>query len=284
MKRQILGISRSTKYSPTSENRDAAIFAAVASRLNRGENEVSLISEDLFIAVDLSEFDLVFSMARGREVLKSLSLAETENLLKVVNSPTSLLTLSRANIVRNFQQNEIPIPRCEVVSLENVGNLEIAFPYWLKRADACAQNSNDVCFIENKEQLVSAITAFTEQGTATIVAEAHLKGDLIKFYGVEGTDFFSFSYPTDDGGFSKFGLEQKNGKPNYFVFDQNKLKMLADKAAKSIGLTIYGGDAIVQADGSIRFIDFNDWPSFSSCRKEAARAIANRINQILHKS
>lgn len=56
----VLGISRSPRFSPNSVDRDMAIFTAVASRMQRGGNDVSIISEDLFIAVDLSEFDLVF--------------------------------------------------------------------------------------------------------------------------------------------------------------------------------------------------------------------------------
>ena len=55
------------------------------------------------------------------------------------------------------------------------------------------------------------------------------------------------------------------------------LKALADRAAEVSGFTVYGGDAIVSADGSIRIIDFNDWPSFSPCRRQAAAAIAARL-------
>ncbi len=40
---------------------------------------------------------------------------------------------------------------------------------------------------------------------------------------------------------------------------------------------IYGGDCIVDPDGSIRIIDFNDWPSFAPCRKEAAPYIAKCV-------
>ena len=44
--------------------------------------------------------------------------------------------------------------------------------------------------------------------------------------------------------------------------------------ARETGIVTYGGDAIVRADGSFCIIDFNDWPSFSRCRDEAADAIA----------
>jgi len=40
---------------------------------------------------------------------------------------------------------------------------------------------------------------------------------------------------------------------------------------------VYGGDAIVQADGSFYIIDFNDWPSFSPCVNAAAEAISQLI-------
>ena len=36
---------------------------------------------------------------------------------------------------------------------------------------------------------------------------------------------------------------------------------------------MYGGDAIVTSDGDFYIIDFNDWPSFASCREAAAEAI-----------
>ena len=47
--------------------------------------------------------------------------------------------------------------------------------------------------------------------------------------------------------------------------------------AAAVGLQIYGGDMIVTNDGSLYMIDFNDWPSFSRCREEAAEAIARLI-------
>ena len=281
MKRCILGISRSTKFSPHSEDRDAAIFAAVASRLNRGQNEVSVISEDLFIAVDLTEFDLVFSMARGRSVLESLAQAEKEQPLCVVNSPSKLLCMSRANIAQLLHDNAIPIPQIKVGTPAEMMQTEWAYPCWIKRADACAQTPSDVVFVETAEQMQAKLQTLLAQGVEQLVVEEHLTGDLVKFYGVEGTAFFSAAHPTENGGFSKFGLEKINGAPNHFAYNKEALKEVADKVAALTGITVYGGDAIVQADGSFFIIDFNDWPSFASCRKDAAKAIAQRINSML---
>ena len=51
----------------------------------------------------------------------------------------------------------------------------------------------------------------------------------------------------------------------------------AERLAAVIGLDVYGGDCIVRSDGTFAIIDFNDWPSFSRCREEAAKAIALRV-------
>lgn len=280
MKKHILAISRATKFSPHSVERDEAIFAAVCNRMSRGNNDVSVISEDLYITADLSDFDLVFSMARGRDVLQELAQAEDCGL-HVVNSAHSILKMSRADMIATFQQEGIPHPAAQVGSPTDWKDSSIKFPLWLKRTDACAQQQGDVRKVSTPIEFQQALEDFAKQGIQQIVAEEHIEGDLVKFYGVEGTDFFFATYPAEADGFSKFGLERENGMPRHFAYDQAGLKQTADKAARVTGLTIYGGDAVVREDGSYAIIDFNDWPSFSSCRKQAAKAIANRLNQIL---
>ena len=44
-----------------------------------------------------------------------------------------------------------------------------------------------------------------------------------------------------------------------------------------MGLTAYGGDCIIDSNGMIKIIDFNDWPSFSKCRENASKAIAATV-------
>lgn len=276
----ILGISRSPQFSPNSCNRDKAIFDAVASRLQRSDNEVSVISEDFFVAVDLSEFDMVFSMARGNYVLQSLADAERTISLPVYNSALALLQSMRSRLVVLLRSAGIPQPSFQVIeplTPFNPASLVIPFPLWAKRGDACAQCATDVRYIMNETDFLQAIADFEADGVSSVVVEEHVSGDLIKFYGVEGSDFFHFSYPSDGEGFSKFGLEQHNGLPSRYEFSVTTLKTVADDAARAARLTIYGGDAIVRPDGTFVIIDFNDWPSFSACRKQAAKAIAQRI-------
>jgi len=280
-----LGISRSVRFSPNSAARDAAIFSAVASRVLRGGGDVSVISEDLFVDADLGEFDVVFSMARGRDVLSVLAGSERRGETKVINSACALLSSTRARLVTLLEEAGVPQPPSQVLHLGAEGcaaeTLSLHFPLWLKRGEACAQRADDVVFLAQSEALPSALQNFRERGLETLVAVEHREGDLVKFYGVEGTPFFYHDYPTQNGSsFSKFGLEKYNGAPRGYAFSTEHLKAVADAAARRTGFTIYGGDAIVDADGGFTMIDFNDWPSFSACRRTAARAIAERIKRL----
>ena len=98
-------------------------------------------------------------------------------------------------------------------------------------------------------------------------------GDLIKFYGVSGQDWFYWFYPFDEG-HSKYGYEAINGKSHGLKFDLEALKAQCQKASEIMDVKIFGGDCIVDEDGTVRIIDFNDWPSFAPCREEATQHIA----------
>lgn len=279
---RVLGLSRSPRFSPNSETRDAAIFSAVARELEQAGHSLTLLDERDFSASWLQDVDAVFSMARERPVLRALAEAEDSLHLPVVNSAQALLASPRAALVKLLGHHGIPLPRTHLLDLsswdvEVLYPKDLRFPLWLKRGDGAAEVKDDVCFVRDEAECLRALKAFSSRKVASVVLEEHVEGDLIKFYGVEGTDFFFCAEPSASGGFSKFGLERYNGAAAHFPFEQKALKRQADRAAQVSGLAVYGGDAVVQADGTFFIIDFNDWPSFSPCRDEAAPAIASRI-------
>lgn len=285
MSDRLLGISRSPRFSPHSTERDRAIFSAVATLLSQDGLQVDQIGEDVFAAEGLSRYSLVFSMARGMSVLEALASAEAELHLPVVNSAQQLLQMDRAKIVQTFERHHVPQPPFRLLSPVSqqvmTSAMLLPFPFWLKRADACAQQPGDVRFISDEAAWQAAWADFTERQVQRAVISAHMEGDLIKFYGVEGTDFFHTSCATEKNSFSKFGLEAHNGAPHHYAFDVAALKAIADRAARATGLLIYGGDAVVAPNGTFSIIDFNDWPSFSACKDAAATAIARRIKQLI---
>lgn len=268
-----LGVSRSAIFSPHSEERDAAIFSAVVDGLKDAGHTVQTISEDKLKQVP-TQLDGVFTMSRSKKALQLLKVAETRNI-PIFNSPKSLLENTRTKISELFDNECIPTPRC--YSITRAGLPSLSYPFWIKRGDACAQDATDVCFVTSKEEYKDALLQYEERNVTNLLAVEHLEGDLVKFYGVEGTNFFFSYYPTLGQQFSKFGLEEINGLPKFFPFEASALKQEADRAARLTGFVIYGGDCVISADGSFKIIDFNDWPSFSLCRELAARAIVERI-------
>ena len=269
---RILAVSRAERFSPNSVERDKAIFQAVIDRLQEHDNEVRLVSEENL--EDVSEyseyseysesFDLIITMARQPETLMWLkSLGVT-----CVNSPEGIECCTRSRLLSIMEHLGTPVPAQEGSE-----------GYWLKRGDAAAQTDADVVYVSDREQLKTAIQTMRQRGITNYTVSVHVQGDLVKFYGVGQGGFFRWYYPTDDGQ-TKFGDEHRNGKACHYQFQVEALQNEVQRLAAAVGVSVYGGDAIIRADGSFCLIDFNDWPSFSRCREEAADAIASLLNRI----
>ena len=157
-----------------------------------------------------------------------------------------------------------------------------------------SQEKSDVVYLTNSTEAETALSQFAKRNIESAVVCEHIEGDLIKFYGVSTPAqsgnkselrFFHWLYPTtlvDSEGTvkgSKFGLEALNGPTKGFAFKEKELQSICHHAAHALNLQVYGGDAIISPDGSIQIIDFNDWPSFSPCLKEASEAIAALISE-----
>ena len=151
---------------------------------------------------------------------------------------------------------------------------------WIKRGDFHAIHREDVTYVRNPEEARTILKEYAIRGIPSAVINEHLVGDLVKFYGVAGTDFFYWFYPSNMH-HSKFGLEAINGTAKGLPFDEQTLQTLCNEAAKVLHVEVYGGDCIVDEEGTIRLIDFNDWPSFAPCREAAAPYIAHRIYDIM---
>ncbi|MDE6627791.1 MAG: hypothetical protein K2K36_00315, partial [Muribaculaceae bacterium] len=146
----------------------------------------------------------------------------------------------------------------------------------IKRVDFHAMHNEYVRYVRHAEEAQEILSEYALRGIRRAVINKHLVGDLIKFYGVDGTDFFHWFYPFDSG-HSKYGLEAINGKARGLSFSLDRLKEICHNACRELKVTVYGGDCIVTPEGEILIIDFNDWPSFAPCRSQAAPHIAAAI-------
>ncbi|MEG1579919.1 MAG: hypothetical protein RR386_01500 [Bacteroidaceae bacterium] len=273
----IVCISRAERYSPNSVERDQTIFDCVIKELRSKGLNVDTICEDDFRGVN-DQTILILSMARSERVIHLLRKAEKAKI-NVINPTVGLRNSRRDNLFLLLRKAKLPYPSSLLLQKgEGIAPCSLSFPLWAKRSDGCAQKENDVCHIEKAEELTKILENFWERGIQSVVLNEHLTGDLIKFYGVEGTDFFYHTYATGPCVYSKFGLESINGEAHHYKFSITTLHEKITKIAQLLKLPIYGGDAIISKDGTFKIIDFNDFPSFSPCCKEAASAIA-RLTQ-----
>lgn len=275
MKYELISIYRAERYSPNSVERDKAIMDAVCEKLSTRYTiykirEEDIETEGMMLMQRLADAHqphssaplLVLSMARSRKVLDILTQMEAEGA-RVINRAQAVLNATRTVIDRMMRENDIP---CAPLHGDH--------GWWIKRGDEAAQEKGDVRFAADERERDATIEEFHKRGITDIVTTAHVRGDLVKFYGMTGTAFFHTTYPTD-GGFSKFGDETRNGTSRHTPFDIAALHGDASRLAQLTGIEVYGGDCIVRSDGSYAIIDFNDWPSFSVCRHDAAEAIAS---------
>lgn len=280
---KILGISRGEKFSPNLASSDLAVFTAVADNLKQLGNEVDVIAESEMLSCDFTSYDRVYTMARDTYQLVLLEKdTDYPTQSKFINSIDGILTCTnKAAVASQLLDAGIPQPEFLVGQQKNIrfcstdDKNDLNVPLWLKNCDGSAQSADDTVFCQTKEQFDSAFANMLNRNVGMWMVQQHLAGDLIKFYGVEGTNFFSWNYASE--GHSKFGLEAINGKEQGFKFDPERVKLYADMIAKKLNVPVYGGDAIINEEGEFFFIDFNDFPSFSTCREEAAKAIAQRI-------
>ena len=273
----MLLIQRAKRYSPHSEEKDLAILEAVGRLLGKvdivGEEALETflqsherVGESLSKAGVPTERRLVLSMGRAPQTLDYLSTLEEKGVC-VLNPTAGVRACQRSNIERVMRENHLPLPPSEGEK-----------GYWLKRGDQSAETQEDVCYCANRIELELAKERFQQRGIVDFIVQAHVEGDLIKFYGVEGTNFCRCFYACDDGE-TKFGAELHYGISHHFSYSKEQLQHDAEQLSRLLQTPIYGGDAIIRADGTYVIIDFNDWPSYSRCRQEAAQAIVERVRQ-----
>lgn len=257
---RVVGVQRALRFSPNSVEKDLAILRAVVEPM--GGKIVS--EENAALPNVLDGASLVLSMARTPWALSCLDTAVQDGV-RVINPPEGVRRCARVMLRRLALAASVPVPPAD----GDVG-------YWLKRGDAAAQSKDDVVFCADHDALDRALSEFHSRGIIEYIVQAHQLGDLVKFYGVLDTGFFLYFYPGDDGQ-TKFGDETRNGMPHHYAFSVSALQSAAERLASSARCPVYGGDAIVSSKGTFVLIDFNDWPSFSRCRMEAAEAIRQLV-------
>jgi len=260
------GILRESAHSPGRQFDDAEILRLTAKHLEARGMGVSLRGPDEVNGMGERAPAFIFSMCERLGILRRLRRYEMAGVLQV-NAPSAVLETYRVRMVSRFQRAGIPFPGSTIVTTASA-DLHVSEPVWVKRADVHCIQEGDVVFASRPGAAQEALRQLADRGIPRAVIQEHVRGDLIKFYGVGDPGrlrghrpWFRWFYHRD---------QDVAGHP----FDPNLLATVAQRAAAALGLEVYGGDAIAREGGGLVVIDLNAWPSFALYREEASVHIA----------
>jgi glutathione synthase/RimK-type ligase-like ATP-grasp enzyme len=261
VKKIVWGILREMEHSPDREGDDTAILRETARKIQASADvEVAVLApEEIPDKGDPPDF--IFFMCEKPEILDKLEALQKEKGVGMVNTPESVRNTYRFNTVKKLQG--LPFyPQTSPIATDD-GNFGGPFPLWLKRFDFHAVLKEDVCQARNPSELKTLLARFKKRGIERVLAQGHIDGDLIKFYGIHER-WFEFFYHKDQ-------VIQQH------PFDPKRLEEIAKRGARELGLEVFGGDAIITKSGKIFLIDINAWPSFALYRDIASKHIADHI-------
>ena len=270
------GIYRELAHSPGRETDDAEILRATARRLEAEGFSVRLkTAEDVEID-DPNVPPFVFLMCERPPILSTLEAWERRGVA-LINPPAAVWNTYRDRMLAAFERARVPFPESRLVPtaapLDAAGVQIPAAGLWVKRGDVHNTQAGDVVFAATLSEVEAALARLAARRIPSAVLQRHVEGDLVKFYGVGDveaagsaeTSWFQWFYHRD---------QQLSSHP----FDPAELARAAGAAAAALGLEVWGGDAIVTAEGGIFVIDVNAWPSFALYREEAAGRIAAHLS------
>ena len=260
------GIYRESSHSPGRVDDDAAILDAVGKALSDRGFSVGILHADAADAALNTPGARIFAMCEQEAILARLDKAVDAGAV-VINSPAAIRNTYRSLTRAKFIEAGVAAPVSWLISTADPGQ-KPADKVWIKRADFHATQADDVIFAATDGEWESGVELFARRGMEKAVIQVHAPGDLIKFYGVRdpaaAAPWFEWVYHKD---------QTLSGH----AFELPTLTGAAFHAAEALGVDVFGGDAIIGADGSATIIDLNAWPSFARFRPSAAAAIAARL-------
>ena len=262
-----VGVLREPAHSPGRVDDDAAIMRSVGDAMMERGFRVELIAAD---AVNEAPPANLFVMCERGTVLDRLVAMEKAGSI-VVNSPAAVRNTYRHRMVELFTRYGVAAPTSWIVAAD-ANKPRPADCAWIKRYDFHATQRDDVMYAASETGWREALRRFADRGIPFVVAQEHVAGDLVKFYGVRNraaardANWFQWFYHRDKGMLGH-------------AFDPARLSEAALHAAAALGLEIFGGDAVIKADGQPMIIDLNAWPSYALYRDRAAQAIADCLTE-----
>ena len=187
MEMNVLLVHRAHRFSPNCVERDAALLRAIGEALEAKGCRVEHMDETQLTAEVLRHApSRIVSMARSKSAVTLLRDWELQEGHKVWNAPQAVLDNTRARQTLRFMEAHIPLPLSEITNHPLETSLN--FPLWVKTGGGDAEAEADVRYFASRADLLCADFS----GATPYVVSEHVEGDLVKFYGIQGSDYFYF--------------------------------------------------------------------------------------------
>ena len=284
----VLAVGRAPEFSPLHVESDAAILDAVAQGLRRSGAIVRTVGEAEWADdTDAPLPDVVLSMGRRFRTCVRLEQMERRGC-RVVNAPSGVRHVAARELTFDLLSAAgVRVPAywaydaADDRMFQTDAELRTLLPAWVKSLSGRGCGASDVVYVATPLEADAAVLERVAAGVSDVVVTSHVHGDLVKAYAVlspcgEAVALFHWFYPQIEG-YSKYGLERHNDALRFTPIDDDDLRRLALRVAQVTGLSVFGFDVVVEADGGFAVIDVNDWPSFSPCRAEAVEAIVRLL-------
>ncbi|MGO9602911.1 MAG: hypothetical protein ACLQAT_05820 [Candidatus Binataceae bacterium] len=264
MSYRAIGIYREPEYSPGKVEADAAILDASLAELAREGVETEALSPTEFLDRHEIQADLVLAMCQSEGALRRLAEVERNGAV-AINSALAIRNCYRDLLAPGLGRAGVPTPVGALVRTDQrldqraLGAVDLDQPVFVKRGDLHALGADDVQRAIGRKEIEARLNGLARRGVRHAYVQQEYPGGVIKFYGVSGGSYFT-------------ALPESGELPEIAM---RELSDAAQKASAALGLEAWGGDAVINED-RFAIIDFNDWPSFSRVRGQAARAIARR--------
>ena len=270
MKRRAIGIYREPEFSPGKVEPDAAILNGVMAELAAHGIEIATVDAHAFAAgTEPVDAEIILAMCQSERALRRLAELEGGGAV-AVNSALAIRNCYRDLLGAGLLRAGVPVPEGALMATAMpfdarlLTRLDLDAGVFVKRGDLHALGADDVQHAMGRARVTDIVDGFGRRGIGAVYVQQAKQGHTVKFYGVSGAEYFT--------------VIAQEGEVSEKV--AHALSDAASTAASALGLDAWGGDAVVDGD-SFEIIDFNDWPSFSRVRTEAARAIARRAIKLL---
>jgi len=204
--------------------------------------------------IETSTLDAGLVVARGRSFALLEALAQFEaNGIPTINTSNAIArVVDKWRMAQEFQAQDVPAPRTWLCSVTELHDRVREFPVVIK--PVFGDNSRDVILLHDREQLERL-----EWKEPFALLQVFVAGDPLdlKLYGINGS-VWAMRKPSPLVDCSGAILDE----PAEELSPSSSLYRLARRCADMFGLTLYGVDCVLGAQGP-QVIEVNDFPNYT---------------------